>query len=84
MPRYLISYDLTKDSADAYKALGEELTRLGAKRVLLSQWALRNAATAEQLRDHLWGYMDANDRVLVSDLSAGWASMRALTDINDI
>ena len=49
MPRYLISYDLTAPGRN-YEALFNELARLGAKRLLLSQWGLRNPATAVAIR----------------------------------
>src|SRR5215213_2400027 len=61
MPRYLISYDLNAPGRN-YEALFDELARLGAKRLLLSQWGLRNAANAVAIRDHLWSFMDGNDR----------------------
>jgi hypothetical protein len=83
MPRYLISYDLNAPGRN-YDALFNELARLGAKRLLLSQWGLRNAATGTALRDHLWSFMDGNDRLLVSSLDAEWASQNTATAINEI
>jgi hypothetical protein len=83
MPRYLISYDLNAPGRN-YEALFDELARLGAKRFLLSQWGLRNAATAVAIRDHLWSFMDRNDRLLVSNLDVDWASQNIAAPINEI
>jgi hypothetical protein len=83
MPRYLISYDLNAPGRN-YEALFDELARLRAKRLLLSQWGLRNPATAVAIRDHLWSFMDGNDRLLVSSLDAEWASQNITAPINEI
>jgi hypothetical protein len=83
MPRYLISYDLN-GPAQRYARLFDELARLGAKQLLRSQWGLRKPATAEASREHLWSFMDANDRLLVSSLDAEWTSQSTITPINDI
>jgi hypothetical protein len=83
MPRYLVSCDLNTPGRD-YQPLHDELARLGATRILLSQWVLRNAATEIAIRDHLWTFMDGNDRLLVSSLDDRWASNGVMTPINDI
>ncbi len=83
MPRYLISYDLNAPGRN-YEALFDELARLGAKRLLLSQWGLRNAATADAIRAHLWSFMDGNDRLLVSTLDVEWTSQNMINPINEI
>jgi len=83
MPRYLISYDLNTPGRN-YKKLYDELDQLGGRRVLLSQWALRNDATAVDLCNHFWQFLDGNDRLLVSDLDRVWASQRAMIDINTV
>lgn len=62
--RFLVSYDL-RQPGQSYQTLIDALTRLGAVRVLLSAWFLTSNYTSVQLRDHLWQYMDANDRLLV-------------------
>lgn len=81
---YLISYDLIKPGKD-YTALTDELKRLGAKRVLLSQWVVRRSNTnAEGLRDHFRSFIDTNDRLLVSEMEGGWASWNVMTDINKV
>lgn len=84
--RYLISYDLQRPEKD-YPKLIEELRRLGAQKVLYSQWVANRAnTTCVGLRDHLRGFMDSNDRLLVSTLegSADWAGWNLMAKINDI
>ena len=83
MALHLISCDLDAPGRD-YRELHDELARLGAKRLMRTQWALRNPATADALREHLWPFMDPNDRLLVSNLDAGWTSLNVMTPIKDI
>ncbi len=83
MPRFLVSYDLITPGQE-YPRLVEELKRLGGKKVLASQWAVHVDKTAVELRDHIWGFMDANDRLLISDLESNWAGMRLKGKINDV
>lgn len=80
---YMVSYDLRKPGQD-YKSLIDELERLGGKKVLKSEWALRqNNTSASDLRDHLRQFIDSNDRLLVVAVS-DWAAWNAMIDINDI
>lgn len=82
--KYIISYDLIAPGKN-YQPLYDALQAAGAKRVLLSQWAVKINQTAEQLRDAIRAYMDANDRLLVDELSdSNWASWNALIDLNKI
>lgn len=73
MKAYMVSYDLDKPGQD-YEKLIKRLKEHGAVRILLSQWALRTNWSAIQLRDDLKGYIDGNDRLLVSELMGEWAS----------
>ncbi len=51
MPLYLVSYDLlNKATFGDYKNLITALRNLGAERVLVSEWVVRNAGTSEQIR----------------------------------
>jgi hypothetical protein len=85
MPLYLVSYDLlNKATFGDYENLIAALKTLGAQRVLYSQWVLRNAATSEQIRDHLTPHMHAADRLLVCEMTANWASRGALVNINTV
>lgn len=68
----LVSYDLDKPGQN-YERLITRLKEHGAFRVLLSQWALKTTWTPVQLRDDLKSYIDANDRLLITEV-ADWAS----------
>lgn len=65
---HLVSYDLSRPGQD-YPAIVSRLVQLGAKRVLYSQWMLKNAMTPVQLADDLRRFLDANDRILVVDVT---------------
>jgi hypothetical protein len=81
MARYLVTYDLKNPGKD-YPALTKELERFGARRVLRSSWVVENDATAENMRDHFWKFLDSNDRLLVVDFTnMHWASNRSIVDI---
>jgi hypothetical protein len=84
MALYLISYDLIGKKFDQYEDLIRELERLGAKRILLSQWVWRGTNPSAETRDHLRKFMHANDRIVVCELTGGWAAFNALIDINQI
>jgi hypothetical protein len=81
-PLFMVSYDLLKPGQD-YTTLFAALEKLGAKRVLLSTWALRGNYTCAQLRDHLTRFIDANDRLLVCQVS-DWAGRNLMSDINKV
>jgi hypothetical protein len=55
--------------------------------VLLSTWVLRRAGALDttkmvnMLRVHL---IDANDRLLVTEMTTNWATYNAMVDINTI
>jgi hypothetical protein len=68
MRLHLVSYDLNRPGQN-YPAIVTRLEQLGATRILYSQWMLRNAMTADQLRDDLMRFIDQNDRLLVADVS---------------
>ena len=72
MKTYLVSYDLDKPGQN-YEKLISELERLGAFRVLFSQWAVQLNNTAIEVRDHLLQFIDSNDRMLVMEVG-NWAS----------
>jgi CRISPR-associated endonuclease Cas2 len=66
---HIVSYDLDKPG-QVYPKIINRLTALGAKRVQFSQWMLKSSLSAEQLRDDLLKYIDANDRLLVIDVTS--------------
>ena len=80
--KWLVSYDLDKPGQD-YKRIDTELKRLGAVRVLDSEWALESSKSAVQLRDYFNSFIDSTDRLLISPLE-NWASWNLMTDINKV
>lgn len=68
MKLHLVSYDLHTPGQN-YPAIVTRLQLLGAKRVLYSQWMLRSHMDSAQLRDDLRRYIDANDRLLVVEVT---------------
>ena len=73
--KYLVSYDLNKQGQN-YSGLTTRLKNgYAAKPILLSQWVTKNTSwNALQIRNDLKGYIDSNDRLLVSGLDgADWA-----------
>ncbi len=86
---YMISYDLMNPGQD-YSKITEELERLGASKILYSQWVARLTNTsASKLRDYLFGFMDKNDRLFVCCLEAPrdgifWSGQNLLSKIGNI
>ena len=77
MALYWIGYDLDKPGQD-YTDLIRRLKELGAKRILKSDWLLpHNKTTPVAIRDDLGRFLDANDRVLVSEQknNAAWRNL---------
>ncbi len=71
--RYLVSYDLLAPGKD-YKPLWEALGRLGAVRVLDSQWTLNHHNTTPlEIAQYLERTMDSNDRLLVNEMPDNYA-----------
>lgn len=73
MNTYLISYDLDKPGQN-YTDLINRLQKLGAVKILYSEWISRTTATAVAIRDDLQRFVDANDGLLVAGLTgeAAW------------
>jgi hypothetical protein len=81
MARYLISYDLDKPGQD-YPRLIKELERLGAIRILYSEWIFQSTSSVVQIRDWLTSFIDNNDMLLVVALTgeAAWTRLMVSTD----
>ena len=80
---YIISYDLRKPGQD-YATLFNALRRKGAKRVLKSQWALKDhKGKAIALRDELKRDIDTNDRLLVTEVGH-WAGYNLMFNLNTL
>ena len=73
---FLVSYDLDKPGQD-YHRLIKELERLGAVKVLYSEWLFKSTSSTVQIRDYLQGFVDANDMLLIVELTgvAAWTKL---------
>ena len=82
MALFFVNYDLIKRKD--YQTLWNRLEQWGAKRVLLSTWAIRrDNTTAAAIRDDLRQYVDGDDRLFV-DQSETWAGWNAMLDANKV
>jgi hypothetical protein len=78
--RYLISYDLLAPGKD-YKPLWKALTDIGAVRVLDSEWVANRTNTSPLgLANYCTQFMDANDRILVTEMPDNYAYRSLLAD----
>lgn len=69
MPTKLIAYDLNRPGQD-YGSLIDAIKALGAWwHHLDSTWLVKTTLSATQLRDHLAGYLDTDDELLVVDVT---------------
>jgi hypothetical protein len=76
MALYMVSYDLDKPGQN-YPALIKRLQEFLAQRILFSQWLMVHTASPEAIRNDLQRFMDANDRIIVSELKnhAAWQGL---------
>ena len=68
---YMIGFD-SSSSGDNCQALLIRLDQLGAFPVLPSLWILQSRSSAIGLRNELRVYIDANDRLLITEIGS-WA-----------
>lgn len=80
---YVVSYDLISPGRN-YEPLYSELLRLGARRILKSQWIIRSPSTALQLREHFWQFIEDNDRLLVNAIDQSWAAYNLMVNPNEV
>jgi hypothetical protein len=82
MALFVVTYDLI-DGKD-YKRLTDELEELGGHKPALSVWFVDvTSQTAAQLCDHLKGFVDSDDRVVVVQFDKKPAHILAFTGTND-
>jgi len=75
----LVGYDLDKPGQN-YPKLETALKAFGVWwHGLDSTWIVRADLTAVQLRDHLSGLIDSNDKLLVVDITGDTAAWRGLS-----
>ena len=85
MPLYIVSYDLlNKATFGEYENLIAEIKRLGGVKALYSQWAMRRDEPAMTLLKHLRQYIHNTDRLLVTEITANWASVNLLCDLTKL
>jgi hypothetical protein len=84
MALYLISYDLIKPEKD-YPDLLAALRKMGAKKVLYSEWMLDSDTSITDLFDAVRtdGKLDANDKLLVVEVS-NWTYVNTMFPIENI
>ena len=64
MAIYFVAYDLTKKKPEFdYEILWNELKRLGSHRTQMSAWLVNVDNTAQELIQHLKGFVHADDRL---------------------
>lgn len=81
MAIYQISYDL-RNKRD-YKALYERIKSYGTWcRPLESVWIIKTDQSAAQVRDYIAAIMDADDQLLVSAMTAEWASWNIDSEVS--
>ena len=81
MTTYTVSYDLIKKKD--YQLLWDELERLGAHRTQESYWLIAVNNTAQELHNHLKSFIDADDRIWVSELTKNYWYSNAKAGTND-
>jgi CRISPR-associated endonuclease Cas2 len=81
MAYFLVTYDLVEDKD--YKKLIDELKELGAHRPALSVWFVELKNTAVEVKDHLAGYMDRDDKLIVVEFSKRPATKMAFEGTKD-
>jgi len=80
LAHFTVSYDLVKRKD--YPELWEELKRLGGHKCLRSMYLLDADCTSVELRDHLKGYIDDDDQMVVIEFSKKPAPKRAFEGTN--
>lgn len=76
MALYFLEYDLRKQAN--YQRLYDALEKFKAVRILESMWCFyRNETTVTGMRDYFRQFIDRDDGIMVSDVSA-WASYGVL------
>lgn len=73
MNRFVVTYDLvgsSESSADYERLIERIKAQPKWGKLQKSVWFVKTSKTATELRNELWGAMDANDRLYVGAISA--------------
>lgn len=81
MALFSVTYDLMKNKN--YDRLTGRLAELDTVKVQLSQWLLSANNTAKEVKDHLTGYVDEDDKLMVIEFSKRPSYNLALKGTND-
>lgn len=86
MATYWVGYDLLNHATfGQYEKLIYELQRLGAQKILYSDWILRSNYGSVAIRNHLMQFIHASDRILVAEISStNWAGSNLLFNMNNL
>ena len=68
----------------SYPEFDQKLRELRAIPLMHSIWAARTVPTANELKDVLRKTLDENERILVVEVSGGWASRRAENNLGEL
>ena len=77
----LYSVTLELSGPGDYRSLIERLRAFDATQIISNQWALRTTHSAAELKNILRSFLDENDRIVVTEVGAEWASRRALANL---
>lgn len=81
MALFAVTYDLI--AGKDYPRLTTELKRLGGHKPALSVWFVDvTSKTSAELRDHLKGYVDSDDRIVVIEFDKKPAPLQAFEGTN--
>lgn len=70
MSLYLISYDIAKEDSSEYDGLWAELRRIGAQKILYSEWAvIADTGQARAIYHRIAPLTKLPDRLLVQELT---------------
>ena len=75
MSKFIVSYDLVKRKD--YPQLWDEFKRLNGHKCLRSVYFVDCTATAQSLLDHLKGFVDGDDQLVVVEFDKRPATYRA-------
>lgn len=82
MKLYIVTCDLLQTGD--YASLQTRLKAIRGCQLLKSQWAFLANESATELKDLIRGFVDRNDRIVVVEAGADWASRHAFAKLGDL
>lgn len=85
MKTFLISYDLglPETRQDYINLISHIKSYARWAKPLYSVWFIKSEKTAGQIRDELKGFLDANDKLLVVEITKHWGTFGVSKDVTD-